>query len=129
MLVLKSQAAETAQGGEKRQKGEPQDRRMIPLDRLEQMDAKPFELVNADAFEHIGAREVEIEVDRLVGQGPQGEIGSLREALHGLSTDGKGSGGMKGVPPSGKTLELKAGCLPIRRLVKHLPVALQDLIG
>ena len=48
---------------------------MISLDRLEQMDAKPFELVNADAFEHIGAREVEIELDGLVGQGPQSEMG------------------------------------------------------
>jgi hypothetical protein len=73
---LKSQAAEAAQGGEKRKEREPQNGRMIPLDRLEEMNPEPFELVNADAFQHIGPGKVEIEVDCFLGQRPHGEMGA-----------------------------------------------------
>src|SRR3712207_2277321 len=104
---LKGEAAETAQGGKERKERESQDRRMVPLDRLEEMHPDPFDLVNADAPEHIGPGEVKIEIDRLVRQSPHGEIGTVQEALHHLSADGDGAGRMQGMAPSGQAHQMR----------------------
>jgi len=76
---LKVEIVQIPQGPEEREQREAQNRGVIALDPLEEVDADPFDLIGPDAVGHAIACQGYIALD---GQRPQGshhEMGALND--------------------------------------------------
>jgi hypothetical protein len=126
---LESNAAETAQGGEERKQRESQNSRVIAFDGLEKMNAETFELVDADAVEHIRPCQIEIEINGILRQRAHGKMCAGDKVFDHLPTDGQSSGGVKIVASSRKSLQLRSRRFAIGRFMEDNPFAGENLIG
>lgn len=63
MWVLVEEKAELPERGEDIEQRKPEDRRMVALDRLKELDAKRFKLVSSDSLEHAPAHRGKISVE------------------------------------------------------------------
>ena len=102
---------------------------MVPLNALEQMDAKPLHLIGADAPPCSFPGDIKIERQRLVAERAHGQI-RLRhlfvEHCSGLREDERG---MKDMPATGESRELRLSGSPVCRFVEEPAVAGQRLVG
>src|ERR687898_654111 len=123
---LEREAAETAQAGEEREQGQAQYGGVVAFHLLEQMNAEAFDLIHADALEHIRTGKVEVERDAILRQRAKGQARPRHEGFHPLSADGDRRRGVQGVASSRERLQMFARGLRVGGLVKHGARAIEN---
>jgi hypothetical protein len=127
-IELEGKQPHLAQNREKREEGEAEDRRMVALDMIEQVNAQAFNLVGADALQRGFAGEVEIELDVVSAKYAHGHARNLAGFAKDDALPCDGEGRVQDMCAAGQSRKLLSGCHSTRRLVKQPPFAGQGLI-
>lgn len=118
-----------AQESEERQQGKAEDRGVLALDPVEELGARTFQAVGADARQHGLALKAEVGVEERVREGAHGEARPGDVAPDLVPAAVADDSGLEGVGATAQRLEMGAGIARRGGLAEPVPVADEDLVG
>src|ERR1700722_15909446 len=123
------QTSVAAKKTQRRQQRQAEHGEIVAVEPFEQLNAKTFELISADARRRGIADDLEIVVEELVRNRPHGQAGDADMFEQHYTILDKGDRRIKLVGAAGKGAQLLTGRRPVGRFGKSAAVEREGLIG
>src|SRR5918993_920772 len=123
------QEVERPQAREKGNEGQAENGRVVAFDPFEQMNTRTLELIAADARRNGVAGKMKVAGNRLMVEPAHGQLRAVAAFAPDLPVECDCEGGVKRVRASREPRDLHARSLAVLRLVQHLAIDREHLVG